>query len=349
MVPRNDVGATNEDPTVQSLRIGILGAARITKIALIDPALSTPAVEISAIAARNRDRASRFARDHNIGRVHDNYSALLRDPDIDAVYIPLPASAHAEWTLAAIAAGKHVLCEKPFTANAVQAEKVASIAAKSEFVVMEAYHTGHHPMMGQLRQYLSAGTLGEVVSAHANFAVAIPPGTDIRWNADLGGGGLLDVGYYPVRLLRDLFGEAKVAQARARDRQGIDSSLTARLEFAGGVRGQVACSLWPPRPAFPSLTITGSLGTLRVRMPYHPQTAGLIKFTSKSHRWSVRPARTSTYVAQLTAFRDAALRGGPNITDAPAAVRQMRTIDEIYQAAGMNPRCYSTPPVSRED
>ncbi|KAA9105884.1 Gfo/Idh/MocA family oxidoreductase [Microbacterium rhizomatis] len=340
-----------------TLRIGILGAARITDMAVLKPAAALD-VPIHSVAARDVDRALAYAVKHRIPHVRDNYDAILEDPDVTAVYIPLPASLHARWTLAAINAGKHVLCEKPFTANTAQAEVVAdAAAANSDVVVMEAYHSGHHPSLSRLREILASGILGEILTAKATFSVAIPPRKDIRWNADLGGGSLLDVGYYPVRLLRDLFGEAEVLQARANIRKDVDSSLTALLQFSDGVRGEIVTSMWPPRPAMPSLSIVGTAGQLRMRMPYHPQTAGRISVltglrrpvdkadrirsgvVSNSMRWTERADRISTYLAQLRDFRDAIDGTGPNTTDAAAAVAQMRTIDDIYQAAGMTPRC----------
>lgn len=321
-----------------TLRIGVLGAARITGLALIRPA-STLGIPIHSVAARNSDRALVYAAKHGIPHVRETYAALLRDSDINAVYIPLPASRHAEWTLAAIDAGKHVLVEKPFTANANQAQQVAEAATVSQVVVMEAYHSGHHPLLQRLRHLTASGELGEILSARATFAVAIPPGKDIRWNVDLGGGSLLDVGYYPVRLLRDLFGEPAVLHAHAKIRRDVDSSMSAVLQFPDGVRGEVASSLWPPKPSMPALTITGTAGKMRVRMPYHPQTAGRITFVSGSKRWTERPDQISTYVAQLQNFRAAVEGSGANTTDAAAAVPQMRTLDAIYQAAGMSPRC----------
>ncbi|WP_345188808.1 Gfo/Idh/MocA family oxidoreductase [Microbacterium panaciterrae] len=342
-VPRAQSGpiVANEyssSPGVGPIRIGILGAARIAPMALLKPAQRI-GIPVVSVAARDVEVARRYAAKHRIPRIHDSYQDLLDDPEIDAVYIPLPASLHAQWTIAAIAAGKHVLCEKPFTANAAQAEQVASVAARSDRVVMEAYHSGHHPLVQRLRDLLASEIVGEVIAARATFAVAIPPRKDIRWNPSLGGGALLDVGYYPVRMLRDLFGEPTVLSAQATERDGVDGAVTARLQFANGVLGYVECSMWPPRFAMPSLTIAGTLGTLRVRMPYHPQTSGRITFTSDDDRWAEKPDSTSTYLAQLRAFRESVLSRSPIRTDAPAAVRQMTTIDAIYQAAGMTPRC----------
>src|SRR6201991_3743810 len=123
-----------------TLRIGVLGAARIAPQALLNPAKNNAEVVVAAVAARDVARARDFATKHGIARVHDGYDALLADPDVDAIYNPLPNGLHGRWTRAALAAGKHVLCEKPFTANAAEAREIADLAAKSDRVVMEAFH-----------------------------------------------------------------------------------------------------------------------------------------------------------------------------------------------------------------
>ncbi len=133
----------------RQVQIGILGAARIAPLALIKPAKHNDevvVVVVAAVAARDASRARAFAAAHRIARVHDNYDALIADPDLDAVYNPLPISLHGRWTRAALAAGKHVLCEKPFTANAAEAREIAELAAQSNRVVMEALHYPYHPL-----------------------------------------------------------------------------------------------------------------------------------------------------------------------------------------------------------
>ena len=127
------------------LRIGILGAARVASLALIKPARGNAEVVAAAVAAREGSRAQAFAAKHGIARVHDSYEALIADPDLDAVYIPLPNGLHGRWTRAALTAGKHVLCEKPFTANAAEAREIAELAAKSDRVVMEAFPYRYSP------------------------------------------------------------------------------------------------------------------------------------------------------------------------------------------------------------
>ena len=142
------------------LRIGILGAARIAPSALINPAKGNVEVVVAAVAARDASRAQAFAAKHGIAGVHEGYESLIADPEIDAVYNPLPNSLHGRWTRAALAAGKHVLCEKPFAANAAEAREIAELAAKSKRVVMEAFHYRYHPLALRIEQIIASGELG---------------------------------------------------------------------------------------------------------------------------------------------------------------------------------------------
>lgn len=324
----------------ECLRLGVLGAARIAKGALIDPARRVDGVAVAAIAARDRGRAEEFARKHEIPQVHASYEQLIADPSIDAVYIPLPAALHAQWTIAAIEAGKHVLCEKPFTGNAAAAERVASAADRGAVVVMEAYHSRYHPLQERVREILDSGEIGTVTHARASFCVPIPPGRDIRWNEELGGGGLLDVGYYPVRLLRDLLGEITSLEAvHAFTRGRVDRLLTADVVLAESVHASVVSSIWSRHLLGMKFEISGTGGRLLVTRPYHPHLAG-----SRIHVWSGGSRRTETtsrkptYVGQLEAFRDGVIHGTTVHTDPPAAVAQMRALDGLYLAAGLQPR-----------
>lgn len=320
------------------LKIGVLGAARITKDALIKPARKVDGVEVVAIAARDRDRAAEAAAKHGIPNVFDNYEAMLADPEIDAVYIPTPNGLHGRWTLAAIAAGKHVLCEKPFTANADEARKVAKAAKASIVVVMEAHHTSHHPQTKRAAEIVRSGMLGELESAEAAFIVPMPPSGDIRWNLALAGGSLMDLGCYPVRWLRDVLGVVPtVTSAKAVDRDGIDASMDARLDYAG-VPGRVRAAMWTSPPLLIEAQVRGSAGLMKVRMPYAPQIKGKISVDGPDLRIREKADKHASYAYQLEAFRDAVVAGGPNITDSGAAVETMQTIDDIYRAAGMDVR-----------
>jgi predicted dehydrogenase len=320
------------------LKIGVLGAARITKDALIKPARKVDGVEVVAIAARDRARAAEAAAKHGIPNVHDSYEAMLADPEIDAVYIPTPNGLHGRWTLAAIEAGKHVLCEKPFTANADEARTVAKAAKGSSVVVMEAHHTSHHPQTKRAAEIVRSGMLGELESAEAAFIVPMPPSGDIRWNLALAGGSLMDLGCYPVRWLRDVLGVVPtVTSATAADRDGIDASMDARLDYAG-VPGRVRAAMWTNPPLLIEAVVRGSAGVMKVRMPFQPHVKGKISIDGPGLRLREKADKHASYAFQLEAFRDAVETGGPNITDSAAAVETMQTIDDIYLAAGMDVR-----------
>jgi predicted dehydrogenase len=320
------------------LKIGVLGAARITRDALIKPARKVDDVEVVAIAARDRQRAAEAAAKHGIRDVYDNYEALLADPGVDAVYIPTPNGLHGRWTLAAIDAGKHVLCEKPFTANADEARTVAKAAKGSSVVVMEAHHTSHHPQTKRAAEIVRSGVLGEPVSAEAAFVVPMPPSGDIRWNIDLAGGSLMDLGCYPIRWLRDVLGVVPtVTSATANDRDGIDASMDARLDYAG-VAGRVRAAMWGTPPLLIMAEVHGSAGVMKVRMPFQPQIKGKISVDGPGLRIREKADKKTSYRYQLEAFRDAVVAGGPNLTDTAAAVETMQTIDDIYLAAGMRVR-----------
>ena len=322
--------------TESTVRIGVLGAARITGLGLLAPARKVHGVRVDSIAARDFDRARSYAARHGIPRVHATYQDLIDDPSIDAVYVPLPAALHGTWTIAALEAGKHVLVEKPFTANAAEAQRVADAAGGR--VLMEAFHSLYHPLVGQVREVLDSGELGTVTSAAAWNYAPIPPGRDIRWNVALGGGALMDVGCYPVRMLQHLFGyDATVLGARASSSNDVDSVMRATLRLPGDVAATVSASMWSRRLLGSGMTITGSRGRLRVTWPFHPQVGARIRIRADRSR-TVRAIPGSSYAFQLTAFRDAIATGAPLASGPDQSIRMMRVLDDIYLAAGMAPR-----------
>jgi len=173
------------------LRIGILGAARIAPMALVRPARSVPEAAVLAVAARDETRARRFAARHGIPRVHRGYAELLADPEIDAVYNPLPNSLHCEWSIRALEAGKHVLCEKPLASNADEARRMTEAASRAGRVLVEAFHWRYHPLAERMKAIVESGELGRVrhVEASCCFPLLLPG--DIRYRLDLAGGALL--------------------------------------------------------------------------------------------------------------------------------------------------------------
>lgn len=320
------------------MRVGILGAARIVGGAVVGPATRVPGVTVAAIAARDPLRAAAAAKRYGIERVHRSYDELLADDSLDAVYIPLPAALHGHWTHAALNAGRHVLVEKPFMANANEAESVARAAAHSGLVVMEAHHSAHHPFTLRIANLVESGLLGPIETAHATFAVPIPPSRDIRWNFGLGGGGLMDVGCYPLRMLQDILRvKPDVISAEAISSGNIDRSMTAHLQY-GAARATVRSSIWSRNLFSARVDLQGARARLRVRWPYHPQQGGRLRIDGPTTRERESAGKRSSYDYQLEAFRDAVEQGGPNITDAAAGTTTMQTIDDIYRAAGMRTR-----------
>ena len=254
--------------------------------------------------------------------------------------MPLPNGLHAEWTLAALAAGKHVLCEKPFTANAGEAQQVATAASATDRFVMEAFHWRYHPLAARLIDIVSGGDLGEVVRLDAALVIPLPKWSDIRWQLDLAGGSLMDVGCYPVHMVRTLAGaEPEVITARAKLRTpGVDRWIRAELRFADGRTARVTAGMWASPLFRTHLRVTGTRGVMTVINPLAPQLFNLIIVRrGRRARWE-RVRGRSTYEYQLEAFVAAIRHGGPVLTGLRDSVGNMRTIDAIYQAAGLDPR-----------
>jgi predicted dehydrogenase len=319
------------------LRIGILGAARIAPSALIKPAKGSGEVVVAAVAARDGARAHAFAAQHGISRVHDSYEALLADPDLDAVYNPLPNSLHGRWTRAALAGGKHVLCEKPFTANATEAREVAELAAKSDGVVMEAFHYRYHPLTLRIEEIIASGELGRLERVEVVMCFPLPKFSDIRYNYSLAGGATMDAGCYAVHMARTFGGgtpEVVSAQAKLRDPQ-VDRAMTAELRFPGGHTGRVRCSMWSSHLLQVSARVVGDRGALRVLNPVAPQIFHRLSVRSADGKRVERLTRRASYAYQLDAFAAAVLRGDPVMTTPEDAVENMTVIDAIYRAAGL--------------
>jgi predicted dehydrogenase len=315
----------------------VLGAARIAPSALIKPAKDNAEVVVAAVAARDGSRARAFAAKHGIARVHESYEALIADPDLDAVYNPLPNGLHGKWTRAALAAGKHVLCEKPFTANAAEAREIADLAAKSDRVVMEAFHYRYHPLALRTEQIIASGELGKLERVEAALCFPLPKVSDIRYNDSLAGGAMMDAGCYAVHMARTFGGstpEVVSAQAKLRDPQ-VDRAMTAELRFAEGHTGRVRCSMWSSRLLEITAHVVGDRGEVRLFNPVTPQFFHRLSIRSSDGKRVERFPRRPSYAYQLDAFAGAVLRGEPVKTTPADAVENMTVIDAIYRAAGL--------------
>ncbi|MFJ8046530.1 Gfo/Idh/MocA family protein [Streptomyces luteogriseus] len=327
----------------EPLRIGVLGAARITERSLIDPARAT-GHRLVAVAARDRARAEAFAAGHGVERVASSYAELIADPDVDVVYNPLTNGLHGPWNLAALAAGKHVLSEKPSASNAAEAAEVRRAAEKAGTVFMEAFHYLFHPVTRRLHELLASGELGELRHVEAMVAIAAPPDTDPRWSLPLAGGALMDLGCYSLHALRMLApwagGAPRLAAARAGERAGapgVDEWLDADLEYPGGATGSARCHMAHDGLDM-SIRIVGSRGEATAPNFVLPQLDDRIVIRTAQGERTEHLGTRSSYTYQLEAFA-ARVRDGARLPlDADDAVTTMELIDACYREAGFEPR-----------
>jgi predicted dehydrogenase len=323
---------------MKTLRIGIVGASRFAPMTLIKPARENPEVEVAAVAARDASRAQAFAAKHGIAHAHDSYQALVADPELDAVYIVLPNNLHGRWTQAALAAGKHVLCEKPFTANAAEAREIGKLAAESDRVVMEAFQYRYHPLTLRLEEILASGELGKLQQVEVALCVLLPKRSNANiYDYPLAGGATMDAGSYAVDMARAFGGstpEVVSAQAKLSDPR-VDRAMTAELRFANGHTGRIRCAVWSSDLMRASAKVVGDRGELRVLSPAAPHMFRRLSVRSTDGNRVERFPRRSAYAYQLDAFAAAVLRGKPVKTTPEDAIENMTVIDAIYDAAGL--------------
>jgi predicted dehydrogenase len=324
-----------------ALRIGLLGAARITETSLIGPARTT-GDRLVAVAARDRSRAEAFAERHGIERVVDSYAALLADPEVDVVYNPLANALHGPWNLAAAAAGKHVLTEKPSASNADEAREVRDAVAKAQVGFLEGFHYPYHPLHARLHELVRSGELGELREVEIHMIMPAPGDDDPRWRLDLAGGGLMDVGCYGLHALRMLGGllggPPRLLSARAGERDaGVDAWLDAELELPGGIPATMRCGMNGPAFDF-SYRAVGSRGQAFAPDFPRPHIDDTIQVTTPDGTRVEELGSRSSYTYQLEALAAHLREGTPLITDADDAVATMELIDETYRAAGLEPR-----------
>ena len=321
-----------------TLRIGILGAAAITPRSLIAPAAEIDDIELVCIAARDRNRAKQFAAEHGVPIVHDSYEDVVTDPRIDAVYNPLQISGHKPWTIAALEAGKHVLCEKPLAMNQAEAQQIADTARRTGLVCIEGFHYWYHPVAHRMREIVQSGQLGRVLSADAHFQNTAPDtATQYRYQFELGGGATMDLGCYPLHMLRHIFqAEPEVVSARPEIvYDTIDVAMEIDLRFPGGIPAHARCRMSPGTPRSVEVNIVGEAGRMRVVDPLTPHRGHLIELELGFGRVVETLTLRPTFEFQLRAFA-AQIAGGPAMpTDAEDGVISMRVIDNVYRAAGL--------------
>lgn len=320
------------------VRIGLLGASRIAPAAVVEPARTCERAEVTAVAARDPRRAATFADQHRIPHVVDTYADLIASDLVDAIYVGLPPSAHAPWTIAALEAGTHVLCEKPFSCTTEEAVAMVAAAERTGLVLCEAYHWRYHPLADRLHQLLHVERrLGRLRHVEAAFDAPIPDLTDIRHDPRLGGGALMDLGCYPVQWARFVAGaEPEVERARAVEGQpGIDVSMEVELRFPEDLTALVTTSMDPDVEVRAVLRVEGEAGTLTVVNPLAPHLGHRLVLEADDGSTTETVDGGTTYDHQLQAFTAAILDGAPLPTGGADAVATMAVLEACYAAAGL--------------
>jgi D-xylose 1-dehydrogenase (NADP+, D-xylono-1,5-lactone-forming) len=326
-----------------ALRWGILSTANITD-KLLDSGTDQ---EFVAVGSRDGARAEAYAREKGIARAHGSYEALLADPDIEAIYNPLPNALHVEWSIRALEAGKHVLCEKPLSRRPEDVDRAFDVAEREGRVLAEAFMWRHHPQVARARELLDDGAIGDLRIIRAHFAFPAADPDDIRLQPSLDGGGLMDVGCYCVSGCRTLAGaEPERAWAELiwshpptphRPGHGVDIALAATLRFPGDVLAHLDCGLSYPGGSL--LAAVGTEGSFALADPWHGNDAviELRRADDSAERIEAGPA--NSYALELADF-EAAVRGErPPLLGRDDALGQARTIAALYTSAERNAPC----------
>jgi D-xylose 1-dehydrogenase (NADP+, D-xylono-1,5-lactone-forming) len=312
------------------VRFGILSTAHINRL-VIPPARASDKVDIVAVASRDAARAEAYAREWGIARAHGSYEALLADDEVDALYISLPNSLHVPWSIHALEAGKHVLCEKPLSRRASDVEQAFDAAERAGRVFMEAFMYRHNPQTRRLVELVSSGAVGELRVVRTVFCFTMPDAQNVRMRSDVEGGGLMDVGCYCVSGSRLLAGEPeRVYAQQVIGPTGVDVSFAGTLAFAGGVTGQFVCGL--ALPDRDELEVIGTEGSIFLDDPWHCRVPVIeIRRESGVERIELDPV--DSYGLELENMADAIGGRAEPLLGRADAVANARAIEALYRSA----------------
>lgn len=319
----------------QMLTWGILSTARINRKVI--PAIrAAPHATLMGVASRSDERARAYAEEHGIPRLYGSYEEMLADPKLDCIYNPLPNSLHGAWTIRALRAGKHVLCEKPFTKDAREAEEVATAAKETGRLVMEAFMYRFHPQWDRALAMVGNGELGTPRMVRAEFAFSLSDPHNIRLRKDLAGGALMDVGCYCLSACRLITGAEPTwvsATADFGERSGVDETLAAIVRFPGDILCEINCSFATCYRH--SVDIVGTGAHLRITHPWTPgpdlATTIILNRNDAIETIAIPPA--DQYALEVEHFCRAVSAAAPLRWGVDDAVRQMQAIDALYASA----------------
>jgi D-xylose 1-dehydrogenase (NADP+, D-xylono-1,5-lactone-forming) len=317
---------------VSPLRLGILSTARIAE-RIVRGAAEAETVELVAVGSRDRGRAEAYAAEHGIPRAHGSYEDLLADDEVDAIYNPLPNALHVPWSVRALEAGKHVLCEKPLARDPARVDAAFDAAERAGRLLMEAFMWRFHPATEQLTRLVSDGAIGRLRVVRASFGFDIM-GRDenVRWSGELDGGALMDVGCYCVSAMRLLAGEPeRVSGEAVAGGVGVDARFAGVLRFADDVLGLFDCGM-DVTPLF-GIEVVGDGGLLRSSDPWHGVSPALVLERAGEPPEPITTVAVDPYCRELEAFAAAVNDGAPAPLGRDDALGQARTIAALYRSA----------------
>ena len=315
------------------LNWGLLSTARINN-ALIPPLRASKRNKLLAVASRSQENADAYAKEKKIGRAHGSYEALLADPEIDVIYNPLPNHLHAEWTIKAVEAGKHVLCEKPLALSVDEVDAIQAAALKHGRIVAEAFMYRHHPQTLKVQELVQGGALGVIRLVKGSFSFMLNREGDVRLNPEWGGGSIWDVGCYPISYTRSALGAEplEVFGQQVTGPTGIDSTFVGQMRFPNDVYAQFDSSFVIPFHAF--VEIVGSEATLSVPNPFKPNENEKIYLTRDGKTETIKIKGQELYIGEVEDMADAILLGKEprvRLDDSRANVQTIRCLLESAQ------------------
>ncbi len=316
------------------LNWGLLSTARINR-ALIPPLMKSARNQLTTVASRDAERAKKYARENQIPRSFGSYEALLEDPEIDVIYNPLPNHLHAEWTIKAAQAGKHVLCEKPIGLTVDEVDAMAQAAQDNRVVIAEAFMYRHHPQTKKVLEMVRSGEIGDLVTLRGSFTFPIDSEhqDDIRLVPEFGGGSIWDVGCYPISFFRALTGSAPIevfGWQRASER-GVDLTFLGQMRYAEQILGQFESSFELPQETF--IEIRGSKGNIFIPSPFKPGDKASFQLIKDGKVDRITMGDFDLYSGQVEDMYDAVVKGQPQLIPLKESRDNIATINALLKSA----------------
>jgi xylose dehydrogenase (NAD/NADP) len=314
------------------LRWGLLSTARINR-ALIPALRASKRNELTTVASRNLEAARTYAREWRIPRAHGSYEALLGDPEVDVVYVPLPNALHAEWSIKALEAGKHVLCEKPLALTVQEVDAMEAAARSSGRLLAEAFMYMHHEQTRRVKALVDSGRLGQLQLVKGAFTFVLNRPGDVRFKPDLGGGSIWDVGCYPISYARLLTSSEpdEVFGWEVRPENGVDMTFVGQLRFPGGVLAQFDCGFQTPGRAY--MEVVGSEGSAYISSPFKPGPDERIEVRRGDVMEQIRIKGKELYLGEVEDMADAVLDGKQPGVSAAQSRGNTATITALLESA----------------